>query len=105
HEALRTVCKVVDGVPWQVVLDAAEGPGLPVLDLSGVEPIRQHEQARHAIEDDLRESFDLLHGPLLRARLVKLAADDHVLGITLHHMVSDGWSTSVFLDELATHYA
>ena len=52
-----------------------------------------------------RQPFDLAQGPLMRGRLVRLAADEHVLLLTLHHIVSDGWSMGVLLDELGRLYA
>ena len=57
-----------------------------------------------ALEDAARVPFDLASGPLLRARLVRRAAEDHVLVLTFHHIVCDGWSTGVMLAELGAFY-
>ena len=62
-------------------------------------------QLRHLIEEETRQLFDLQQGPLLRTRLLQLAPDDHVLIVTLHHIVSDGWSMQVMVEELVKGYA
>ncbi len=56
------------------------------------------------IEEEAKTAFDLVHGPLIRARLVRLSADDHVLFVTAHHIVCDGWSAYIMLDELSRLY-
>ena len=100
HESLRTRFGVLDGEPVQLV--SPPGPvRLPVHDLSGLPvPARDAEVRKLAVAEG-RTPFDLERGPLLRARLVRLAPDVHLLFVTLHHIVSDGWSTSVFRRELS----
>ncbi|HYO16637.1 MAG TPA: non-ribosomal peptide synthase/polyketide synthase [Thermoanaerobaculia bacterium] len=102
HEALRTVFATVDDRPVQVVRPAVDPATweLPVIDLraSGdelVEPLAAGEAWR---------PFDLAAGPLLRALLLRLDEEDHALLLTMHHIVSDGWSMGVFLRELAALY-
>ncbi|HEX7239391.1 MAG TPA: non-ribosomal peptide synthase/polyketide synthase, partial [Longimicrobiaceae bacterium] len=102
HETLRTTFAERDGTPVQVIGEPAP-VALPVLDLRGVaDPLREAE--RLAGEEALRP-FDLAHGPLLRATLLRLAEDDHVLCFTLHHIVADGWSLRVLVRELSVLYA
>ena len=62
-------------------------------------------ELRRLAAEEADAPFDLEHGPLIRGRLVRLAADDHVLLLTMHHIVSDGWSAGVLARELGTLYA
>ncbi|MEW5926797.1 MAG: amino acid adenylation domain-containing protein, partial [Gemmatimonadota bacterium] len=103
HEALRTVFAERGGEPVQVVLDPAPVP-LPVLDLGGVpEAEREGRAARLAAEEALIP-FDLARGPLLRSTLLRLGEEDHVLLLTLHHVVSDAWSMGVLVREVSALY-
>ncbi|MFJ6671323.1 amino acid adenylation domain-containing protein [Actinosynnema sp. NPDC091369] len=94
HEALRTVFPAVDGEPRQVVQPATE-VDLPVHDPSDVD----EEVARAA-----REPFDLTTEPPVRASLLRVAEDDHVLLLVLHHIAGDGWSMGPLLHDLADAY-
>ncbi len=90
--------------PMQVVLAAAP-PAIPLIDLSSLdEPARQARAAAIGHEE-AAQPFDLAAGAPLRIRLLRLAADDHVLLAVTHHIVSDGWSMGVFLRELGVLYA
>ncbi|MGW2326184.1 non-ribosomal peptide synthase/polyketide synthase [Streptomyces sp. NPDC001700] len=98
HEALRTVFEDGDGQPSQVVREATEVP-LPVTDLtSGPEALDGTLLAEYS------RPFDLRTGPLLRALLIRLADEEHVLLLTAHHIVTDGWSMGILLDELCALY-
>ncbi|HEX7243557.1 MAG TPA: amino acid adenylation domain-containing protein, partial [Longimicrobiaceae bacterium] len=100
HEALRTVFRSVDGEPAQVV-QAPGGVPLPLVELERLGPeARGREAARLAAEEAARP-FDLARGPTLRTHLLRLAGEEHVLLFTLHHVVSDGWSTGVLLRDVA----
>ncbi|MFL6262093.1 MAG: amino acid adenylation domain-containing protein, partial [Thermoanaerobaculia bacterium] len=101
HESLRTVFAAREGRPVQVVREDLR-PGLPLLDLSGLSDPK-HEIRRVSAEISLRP-FDLAAGPLLRPALLKLAAEEHALLLTFHHIVADAWSLEVLLRELATLY-
>ena len=104
HESLRTTFEERGGAPVQVIHPPTPVP-LPLVDLQGLpEAQREPEAERLAAEEALRP-FDLARGPLLRATLVRLADDDHVLLFTLHHVVSDGWSTRVLVREISALYA
>ncbi|MFP5287419.1 MAG: condensation domain-containing protein, partial [Thermoanaerobaculia bacterium] len=98
HDALRTTFTDVGGEPWQVVAEELSIP-LPVIDLSAFpEP---ETEARLRLAEEAARPFDLETGPLLRALLVKLADEEHVAVLTMHHIVSDGWSFDVLVRELA----
>ncbi|HEY7770868.1 amino acid adenylation domain-containing protein, partial [Longimicrobium sp.] len=102
HEVLRTTFAEVDGVPEQRIAPVdGSGFALDEYDLSGAD----EAELEKLLSDAARAPFDLQRGPLIRGRLVRLGADDHVLLITMHHIVSDGWSMGVLFDELAALYA
>ena len=104
HEILRTTFSLIDGQPRQIIHATAEIP-LPADDLSRLSQAeRDVEEERLSIQEGERR-FDLKNGPLIRARLLKLAEQEHMLLVTMHHIVSDGWSIGVFSDELGAHYA
>ncbi|WP_406630962.1 amino acid adenylation domain-containing protein [Amycolatopsis sp. WGS_07] len=92
HDALRTVFRERDGVPEQVVTEN---------DFSFTVRESQDEAAAEA---EIRTPFDLTAGPLARVLLLRQAEDQHVLVLTLHHAIADGWSVSLLLDELAESY-
>ncbi|MEW5925955.1 MAG: amino acid adenylation domain-containing protein [Gemmatimonadota bacterium] len=103
HESLRTVFADVEGEPVQVVLPAAP-VRLPIVDLGALpEAARRAEVPRLAAEDAERP-FDLRRGPLLRAALLRLDAEEHALLVCMHHVVGDGWSMGVFFRELSALY-
>jgi amino acid adenylation domain-containing protein len=104
HEALRTTLETREGEPVQVVAADLRVP-LAVVDLQGEAPAGRDAAARRAADEEARRPFDLAAGPLLRATLVRLAPDDHLLLLTLHHVVCDGWSVGVLLRELDHLYA
>jgi amino acid adenylation domain-containing protein len=101
HEALRTGFRLIEGVPRQEV--AAASPfDLPCLDLSA-EP--DPATAAQAATDALAQTpFDLATPPLLRAHLLRFGAARHVLGFALHHIIADGWSLGLLLDDLERAY-
>ncbi|HVS00913.1 MAG TPA: amino acid adenylation domain-containing protein, partial [Thermoanaerobaculia bacterium] len=100
HEVLRTTFASREGLPAQVVGDRR--PELPIVDLSHL-PDREERALRLAREEALRP-FDLQRGPLLRLTLVRLSGQDHLLLVTMHHIVSDGWSIGVLLREVAAFH-
>jgi len=102
HETLRTRIGVRDGEPVQVVEPFGRWT-LPVADSPIPEPDREVAFGDRATEEANRP-FDLGAGPLFRASLVRAAEDDHLLTWTMHHVVSDGWSTGVFIRELTALY-
>jgi amino acid adenylation domain-containing protein len=103
HESLRTRFVEVEGEPYQVIEpDCRIELGLE--DLSGGEEIGQQERVQEALRSEARMPFDLMWGPMLRVKLLRLGAEDHVLLRTMHHIVSDGWSEGVFHHELMVLY-
>jgi arthrofactin-type cyclic lipopeptide synthetase C len=102
HETLRSRFSQIDDQPQVLILPAEIGL------LLAVEDLRQHPQADNAlrglIEEQACASFNLQHDALLRGRLVRLADDHHVLLLTLHHIIADGWSMGVLTRELAALY-
>ncbi|HEY7770022.1 amino acid adenylation domain-containing protein, partial [Longimicrobium sp.] len=103
HEALRTVFREVDGSPVQVIAPIG-GFALPVEDLSGLGEVDREAAARYRAGEDARQPFDLAAGPLFRAALLRLGTDDHVLLLSMHHIVSDGWSMGVLFREMSALY-
>jgi amino acid adenylation domain-containing protein len=102
HETLRTTFPAREGRPVQAVapLDPDWRPELPVVDLSHLPEGEREARARALALDEARKPFDLQRGPLLRLTLLRLGAQDHLLLMTLHHIVSDGWSWGVLLRDV-----
>ena len=103
HEALRTSFSMVEGQPIQVISSSFILP-LPILDLSDLSEAEREVEAQRLADEENQRAFDLARGPLLRSKLVRLGDDDHVLLVTMHHIVSDGWSMGVFFRELSILY-
>src|SRR6185369_15099513 len=101
HEVLRTTFDfdALAEEPVQVIA-VPFIPELPVIDLAGLPDLNAGRQARSLTRAEAQRPFDLRTGPLLRLNLLRLAAEEHVLLITLHHIISDGWSTGVLLREI-----
>jgi hypothetical protein len=103
HETLRTTFNVHEATPMQVIGPPAPLE-LPIEELNQLAPgDREQTVQRRAIEEAERP-FDLATGPLLRIRLLRLEAEEHVLLVTMHHIISDGWSMGVFIRELTALY-
>src|SRR5205085_1171817 len=84
----------VDGLPAQIVSPTLSLE-LPLVDLQGYPAAEREAEARRRVDEDARRPFDLLRGPLLRATLLRLAPEDHVLFLCVHHIVADGcWRPS-----------
>ena len=103
HEALRTTFVTVAGRPVQVISTDVR-LSLPVTDLGGMAGAEREAEARRLAEKEAQLPFDLVRGPLLRTRLLRLDAQRHVALLTMHHIVSDGWSKGVLMRELAALY-
>lgn len=103
HEALRTTFTTVDGQPVQVVAPELVIP-LPEADLRPLRMAARVDKAMALADEQFSEPFDLERGPLLRALLVRMSDEHDRLLITMHHIVSDGWSLGVFGRELRTLY-
>ncbi|HKN83844.1 MAG TPA: aminotransferase class III-fold pyridoxal phosphate-dependent enzyme [Pyrinomonadaceae bacterium] len=77
---------------------------VPLIDFSFLDQANREEQKNDWLTKDVQRSFDLTHGPLIRAGVVKLEEQHHLLVITIHHIVSDGWSNGILQNELAALY-
>jgi amino acid adenylation domain-containing protein len=103
HEALRTTFRMAGGSPGQWIAPVEESAfSLRRHDLPG--GAQALPELRRLMADEAAAPFDLERGPLIRGRLIRLDADDHVLLLTMHHIVSDGWSAGVLVDELGRLY-
>lgn len=105
HEVLRSRFLVNNGEPALSIADNAT-VSIPVLDLSRstIEGDWSEPNLHELIVRETERPFDLASGPLLRLALARLAPEDHVLLLTMHHIVSDGWSIGIFLRELVSLY-
>lgn len=103
HEALRTTLAKEGGGLIQVVHPASPVP-LPVADLGGLEPAQREAELRRRAESEAAQPFDLGLGPLLRVSLLRSASEEHLLLVSVHHAIFDGWSFNVLMAELAVFY-
>jgi glycosyltransferase involved in cell wall biosynthesis len=103
HEVLRACFAEEGGRPVQVIAPAAP-PGLPLCDLSALPRERLAAVVHELAATEAGRPFDLARAPLLRTRLLCLARREHVLLLTLHHIVGDGWSSAILLRELILLY-
>src|SRR6185369_12403250 len=104
HESLRTTFSLLDEQPVQIIADPAEF-NLAVIDLSQLEESEREAELQRQANIEARRPFDLEQGPLFRARLLKLGPKEHVLVLTLHHIIGDGWSMRVLYKELSALYS
>src|SRR5262249_51854058 len=91
HEILRTTFADDGGVPRPVIADSLELP-LPVEDLCSLPEDRRLDRALERVLEEAAKPFDLATGPLVRAGLIRLSDTEHIVQVTMHHIVSDGWS-------------
>ncbi len=103
HEILRTTFPSVDGVPKQIV-HASLPPVMAEADVQGTTDVDQERELQHQLTAEIRSPFDLASGPLLRVKLFRLDQADHVLLLTMHHIISDGWSFGILYRELKVLY-
>jgi amino acid adenylation domain-containing protein/non-ribosomal peptide synthase protein (TIGR01720 family) len=103
HEILRTTFTTASGKPAQIIHPSMD-PGFSITDLSALAAAEADAAVASEIAIEARRPFDLAHGPILRARVLRLSADRHVLLHAVHHIASDGWSNGVFTRELGALY-
>jgi amino acid adenylation domain-containing protein len=103
HEVLRATFPTADGGPRQVIAEP-RGVRLLFVDLLRLPEAAREKEARALAVREARRPFDLSRGPLLRAALLRLGPEEHVLLLTMHHVVSDGWSTGVLVGEFMALY-
>ena len=103
HEPLRTHFALVDGTLRQIVAENVSIE-LPVVDLSNLQKDERTRRAAELIEHEATRPFDLSTGPVLRAQVLRFGPTEHLLLVTMHHIVSDAWSAGIFFQELTTLY-
>jgi hypothetical protein len=103
HETLRTKFPAVNGQPRQVI-ESEIKICLPMVDISGLEKERKERKVERLAKEEAERPFDLSRGPMIRAILVRMGEDEHAVLFTMHHIVSDGWSKSVLVREVAALY-
>jgi amino acid adenylation domain-containing protein len=103
HEVLRTTFGSVEGRPLQVI-HPAEPSAVPLVDVSGLAEAEMAREVERLLGDEAKQPFDLARGPVFRAVFVRLAGADHLIALTIHHIVSDGWSMDLLMRELGVLY-
>lgn len=104
HEALRLTIQTVDGAPVASVAPPADvRPDLTLVDLSAGPP-EDGDQVQAVLHQEVGRPFDLAVGPLIRVLVVRVQSDEHLLVLALHHVVTDGWSTGLLVEELGALY-
>ncbi|NOK13568.1 amino acid adenylation domain-containing protein, partial [Corallococcus exercitus] len=104
HESLRTTFHAEEGRPFQRIIEAPVLP-LPVVDLREVDAALREQEAWRLARAEAQRPFDLVHGPLLRVTLLRTEEREHLLVLSMHHIVSDGWSAGVLVREWVALYA
>lgn len=103
HEVLRTHFEAKGGEPLQVVSSLVDFD-LPLIDLSTVPAGQREAQAESLAAEEANIGFDVAHGPLFRGKLLRTSQDQHTLLLTMHHIISDGWSVGIVTDEMGQIY-
>ncbi len=103
HEVMRTTFPDVNGEPVQVISPDVS-LRLPLVDLSGLSESEREAEARRLAAEEASRPFDLARGPLLRACLLRIGTEDHIFLFTLHHIICDGWSRGILIEEFVTLY-
>ena len=103
HEILRTSFAISNGQPIQVISPSVSLQ-LPIIDLQHIPQEQREAELYRLAKEEAQTGFDLTQAPLLRAKLLRLDAEDHVILLTFHHIVSDGWSTDILIREVAALY-
>jgi amino acid adenylation domain-containing protein len=104
HETLRTTFEAPDGIPTQRIHPPGRADWEKI-DLSPVAEDQRMQEAQTRIVQEAGNPFDLTKDRMLRARLYRLAPDDHILLMVMHHIATDGWSMSLLLRELSALYS
>ncbi len=104
HDSLRTTFTTKEGEPVQVVVQTLN-LDLPLIDIGSFTEDDRDREAQRLINEEAQKPFDLSSGPLLRTTLLRLKDDEHVFLLTIHHIISDGWSMDVINHELEVLYS
>ncbi len=103
HESLRTTFATRGGEPVQVIADEMHLP-IQQVDLSDLDRAQQDARVQRLALEEAQKPFDLEKGPLVRFKLLRLGDEEHVALLTMHHIIADGWSMGVFINELGRFY-
>lgn len=103
HEILRTSFQIVDSQPVQVIAPTLTVT-LPIVDLQGQSETERKVKVKQIVTTASSQPFDLTQAPLLRGTLIRVKEQEHIMLLTMHHIISDGWSWKVFYQELAALY-
>jgi amino acid adenylation domain-containing protein len=104
HESLRTRFTTMEGEPVQLIEDQIVLP-VALEDLNELPEPQRSVEARRVVREEVQKSFDLKRGPLLRAKVLRLQAQEHILVLTMHHIIADGWSLGIVVREISMLYA
>ncbi|MEB3357183.1 MAG: amino acid adenylation domain-containing protein [Synechococcales bacterium] len=103
HEVLRTSFREIDGKA-QPEIDADVEISIPCIDLTDLDEAYQQKQVHQYLRAAAQQPFDLSRAPLLRLQVLRLATQEHVVLLSLHHIIADGWSVGILVQELAQVY-
>jgi amino acid adenylation domain-containing protein len=103
HESLRTSFRTIDGQPVQMISEPVPLP-ICIVDLKGPGKSERELRMVQLLKEEAQRPFDLAHGPLIRCTLFQLDNEENVLSVVMHHIISDGGSISILIDELQTLY-
>lgn len=103
HESLRTTFQTIDGIPIQSIA-ASVSLDTPLIDLRGLPDEDREAEAKRILSSEGRRPFNLADGPLIRSLLLRLKDTEHILLVTTHHIVTDGWSMGIFHHDLMKLY-
>ena len=103
HEALRTTFSSAEGIPTQII-NPVLAIDFPKIDLSGMPRAEREGEVQRLATETARRPFVLSEGPLFRSTLLRLGSEEHVLLLTLHHIIADGWSMGILYRELYHYY-
>jgi natural product biosynthesis luciferase-like monooxygenase protein/amino acid adenylation domain-containing protein len=104
HESLRTTFSMIKGAPMQVIAPELTLT-LRITDMSELPHAEREARAQWHAQDESQAPFSIAEGPLVRIGLIRLAADEHIFLLTLHHIISDGWSMGLVVKEVAALYS
>jgi amino acid adenylation domain-containing protein len=103
HSILRTTYRLIGGTPMQVI-GAVEPVAINVVDLRALSADEQHSESQRILKDESRFRFDLVEGPVMRPTVIRLAEDEHILMLNMHHIATDGYSRSALYRDLTALY-
>ncbi|OTA15176.1 Amino acid adenylation [Xenorhabdus vietnamensis] len=104
HEILRTTIQMVEGQAQQIIGEPDSGFSLAIEDLSHLPAEEQQIVIEETAQRETSQPFNFAQGPLIRGRLLRVAKNEHILLLTQHHIISDGWSLNILMHELSSLY-